>query len=53
MINPTQTCVESTLQDERTAEPVQTLQATQAMRQLKLDELRAVTGGPIIQNQDH
>lgn len=46
MINPTQTCVESTLQDERTAVPTQTLQATQTMRQLKLDELLAVAGGP-------
>jgi len=52
MINPTQTCVESTLQDERTAAPVQTLQATQAMRQLKLDELRVVAGGPVVQNED-
>ena len=46
MINPTQTCVESTTQDERTAAPVQMLQVTQTMRQLKLDELRAVVGGP-------
>lgn len=46
MINPIQPCVESTLQDERAAAPVQMLQATQAMRQLKLDELRAVVGGP-------
>jgi hypothetical protein len=52
MTHSTQTCVESSLQDERTAATVQTLQATQAMRQLKLDELRVVAGGPIIQNQD-
>lgn len=51
MINPTQTCVESTTQGEHTAAPVQMLQATQAMRQLKLDELRAVAGGPVIQNE--
>ena len=41
MINPTQTCVESTTQDERTDAPVQKLQVTQTMRQLKLEELRA------------
>lgn len=53
MINSTETCVESTMQDERTAAPVQTLQTTQAMRQLKLDELRAVAGAPVVQNQNN
>lgn len=51
MINPTQTCVESTMQDKRTAAPAQTLQTTQTMRPLKRDELRAVAGGPIVQNR--
>lgn len=52
MTHPTLSRVESTVQAERTAALTSTTPSSEAMRLLQRDELLAVAGGPVVQNQD-